>query len=81
MDIEKTGKKLQVRSSKEYKLTTWKDSCRELFTRIRALRIKGNIMRAPDSCKIRPAILNSAELMLDNKLQGFQQEALKQFDY
>ncbi len=41
MDIEKTGKMPQVRSSKEYKLTTWKDSCRELFTRIRALESKG----------------------------------------
>ena len=37
VNIEKTGKMPQVRSSKEYKLTTWKDSCRELFARIQAL--------------------------------------------
>jgi alpha-1,2-rhamnosyltransferase len=41
IDIEKTGKMPKVRSSKEYKLTTWKDSCRELFTRIQALESKG----------------------------------------
>jgi alpha-1,2-rhamnosyltransferase len=34
MDIEKTGQMPNVRSSQEYKLTTWKDSCRELLTRV-----------------------------------------------
>ncbi len=37
IDIEKTGKMPQVRSSKEHKLTTWKDSCRGLFTQIEVL--------------------------------------------
>jgi len=37
INIEKTGKMPQVRSNKEYKMTTWKDSCRELFSRIQAL--------------------------------------------
>ena len=37
IDIEKTGKMPQVRNSKEYKLTTWEDSCRELFNRVQEL--------------------------------------------
>ncbi len=37
IDIEKTGKMPQVRSSKEYKPVTWEDSCRELFIQIQSL--------------------------------------------
>ena len=39
MDIEKTGQMPKVRSPKEYKLTTWKDSCGELLTRIQDLSL------------------------------------------
>jgi len=37
IDIEKTGKMPQVRNNNEYKLLTWKDSCRELFTQVHIL--------------------------------------------
>ncbi len=37
INIEENGKLPQVRSNKEYKLTTWKESCRELFTQVQAL--------------------------------------------
>ena len=37
INIEKTGNLPQVRNNKEYKLTTWEDSCRELFNRIQDL--------------------------------------------
>ena len=40
INIEKTGKMPQVKSNKEYKMATWKDSCMELFTRIQALTVK-----------------------------------------
>ena len=39
INIEKTGKIPQGRNNKEYKPTTWEDSCRELFTRIQALSL------------------------------------------
>lgn len=39
IDIEKNGKMPQVRSNREYKPTTWEDSCRELFARIQALNL------------------------------------------
>jgi hypothetical protein len=37
IDIEKTGTLPYARSNKEYKPTTWKDSCEELFTQVHAL--------------------------------------------
>jgi len=40
IDIEKTGKMPKVRSSKEYKLITWQDSCRELFNQVQILNRK-----------------------------------------
>ena len=40
IDIEKTGKMPKVRSSKEYKLITWQDSCRELFNQAQVLNRK-----------------------------------------
>ena len=37
INIEKTGKMPQVRSSKEYKAITWKDSCKDLFSQVKIL--------------------------------------------
>jgi alpha-1,2-rhamnosyltransferase len=37
IDIEKTGTLPHARSNKEYKPTTWKDSCEELFTQVHTL--------------------------------------------
>ena len=45
IDIEKTGKMPQVRSSKEYKPTTWEDSCRELFNRVQDLNRANSFVR------------------------------------
>jgi alpha-1,2-rhamnosyltransferase len=39
IDIEETGKMPQVRNNKEYKLITWEESCKELFTQIQALSL------------------------------------------
>ncbi|MCX5700950.1 MAG: glycosyltransferase [Candidatus Omnitrophica bacterium] len=37
IDIETTGKLPKVKDNNEYRLPTWKDSCRDLFTQVRIL--------------------------------------------